>query len=276
MTEKPLVSFLMTVYNGMPLLPQTIDSLREQTWPNVEVVIVDDGSSDGSVDYLRQIAEEDPRVRVFTPGRLGRGPALNFALNQCRGTLIAINDADDPSMPQRAELEATFLLDNPEYGMVGSYFEIQDSQTGETRIIKHPTENDALREGLTRGQVFQHSTCMFTKAVMDEIGGYDENRRFLFDREIFIRTAAVSKVANLPHVLITLNRHGGQFFMHSFKGLDREFQDCLLKIRAIRTFGFPLSRCLPHIMKMLWVMIPVRIRHALPSSLRSRGRDMVV
>ena len=94
MVECPQVSVIMTVYNAEQYVKLAIDSILNQTLHNIELVIVDDGSSDGTSKLLAE-AKTDPRVRVISKDRIGRGRALNVAWSNARGLYIANLDADD-------------------------------------------------------------------------------------------------------------------------------------------------------------------------------------
>ncbi|MFH1516801.1 MAG: glycosyltransferase family A protein, partial [Pseudomonadota bacterium] len=100
--DPPAVSVLMANYNGEPYLAAAIQSVLGQDLTSLELILVDDGSADGSVALAQGIAEQDPRLRVFSGQRLGGpAPVRNFALDQARGDWVAIIDSDDLVHPQR-------------------------------------------------------------------------------------------------------------------------------------------------------------------------------
>ena len=101
MTTKPLVSVLITAYNAENLLSIAVKHLTEQTYRNIEIVVVEDGSKDRTSAIIKDLAAFDSRIKPFFPGRLGRAKALNFGLSKCQGEFVAVNDADDFSMPER-------------------------------------------------------------------------------------------------------------------------------------------------------------------------------
>src|SRR3972149_9086486 len=104
----PMVSVLMTIYNAEPYLRAAIDSLISQTFPDWELIAVENGSTDGSLSVLKDYA--DPRVRVFQQKKnIGRTPALRFAFDQARGDYVAVLDADDISSPDRLARQVAFL-----------------------------------------------------------------------------------------------------------------------------------------------------------------------
>ena len=99
----PLVSVLTTNYNGLEFLPETVESVLKQTFKNFEYIVVDDGSDDGSVEYLKSI--KDPRVKLVLLPRSGRGKGLNEGLKYARGKYVAILDADDVAPSYRLDAQ---------------------------------------------------------------------------------------------------------------------------------------------------------------------------
>lgn len=265
----PLVSVLMTVYNGMPHLESSLDSLVRQTLFEIEIIVVDDGSSDASCAYVEELSARDNRIKLFTPGRIGRAAALNYGLEKSAGDFVMINDADDTSYPSRAEKQLRFLLDNPEYGLVGSICETVDHESGITSVTQLPEADREIRSALTNGQPLQHISIMFRKSVLTKIGGYS-NRRFLLDREIFIRVLQVSKGRNLPEILATVNHHSNRFFYHGFQGRVRAQAHYLMCMKAVWRLGFPKWKMLKPLLGIVALYIPRFVRNLIPSGIRSR------
>ena len=112
----PRVSVVTTVYNGEPYLDRAIPGILAQTFKEFEWILVDDGSQDRTPELLRELAQRDSRVRVFSPGRLGLAAAANYGVSQARGEYIARQDFDDTSYPDRLRLQVTFLDAHPDVG----------------------------------------------------------------------------------------------------------------------------------------------------------------
>jgi len=220
----------------MPLLKEVIEHLLKQTYTNLEIVVVDDASKDQSLSYLKSI--EDKRLKIFSDGKLGRGKALNFGLSKCTGKYIAINDADDISLPERIELQVNFLEQNPDYGLVGSNF-IKVFGENKEEFSKKSLDNDSLRLELSKHSCIQHSCVLFRKTIMDAVDGYNLNIRYLYDRDIYIRVAKIAKIANLPQHLVLINRHENQYFNNQFKGFERKMFSLKYGFIAIRELGLP-------------------------------------
>lgn len=172
-----LVSFLVTAYNAERYLDKTMDSLLEQTYPNIEIVVVEDGSNDKTAELLVAKAENHITIKAYFPGRLGRSKALNFGLSKCRGTYIAVNDADDFSKPDRVQKQVDFLRAHPEIGLLGGRKEITEG--GKTWVDEVIVSDEDIRRAFVNGQPIQHSTVMFRKEEVDKVGGYNEKIKFL-------------------------------------------------------------------------------------------------
>jgi len=236
LNTSPLVSVLITVYNGLPLLKDVIDHLLQQSYTNIEIIVVDDASKDESLSYLQSIKDE--RLKIYSDGKLGRGKALNYGLSKCLGKYVAINDADDISLPKRLELQVNFMEQNPDYGLVGSNF-IKVFGEDKEEYSKKSLDNNSLRLELSKQSCIQHSCVLFRKSIMEAVGGYNLNIRYLYDRDIYIRVAKIAKIANLPQHLVLINRHENQYFNNQFKGYERKLFSLKYGFIAIRELGLP-------------------------------------
>jgi len=257
------VSFLITVFNDWEKLEETIPTLLNQNFDSFEIVIVDDGSNNETRSYLKDLETRFQKIRCFFPGKLGRGGALNYGIENAIGEYIAINDADDLSDPNRLNLQYQFLCNHQDYGMVGSNFFQLDMETKEKKIVEKPKENLQIRKSLIREQPFQHSTALIRKAILQQIGGYNTFIKFLFDRDIFIRMAKVSKLHNLQIPLVTIKRHSKQFFYHSFSPYHRRYMHHRYCAFAIIQLGFPKYLLLEPIFVYTWEVISITYKKIL-------------
>lgn len=234
--DNPLVSVLITVYNGLPLLKGVIEHLIAQTYQNIEIIVVDDASEDATMDYLKSV--QDTRLKFYSNGKMGRGKALNYGLSQCMGKYVAVNDADDFSLPDRIQKQVDFMEANSDYGLVGSNF-IKIFSENKKEYSNKSLDNSNLRIELSKHSCLQHSAVMFRKSIMQKVGGYNLKIKYLYDRDIFIRVAQTSKIANLPDYLVIINRHDNQFFNKSFKGFERKLFTLRYSFEAIEKLNLP-------------------------------------
>ena len=205
----PAVSVLMPIRNGLPYLIQAYVSLTMQSNPNWELVAVMDGCTDRSEEFLRR--QNDPRIIIISLNRpAGLAPALNIGLAACRADVVARLDADDVCHRLRLERQLEFLNANPRMGLCGSAAEIIDAEGRPRGVRRFRSGSYGLRRALLWRNQFVHSSVMFLKHTVVELGGYDESMVPLEDYELWLRVAAFSDIDNLPETLICYRRHGNQ------------------------------------------------------------------
>jgi len=189
----------MNVYNGMPYLPAAVDSIRNQTLQDIEIILVNDGSTDGSAEYLDAL--EDPRVRVLHQENSGTAVASNRAIAACRTPYIARMDADDLSLPHRIATQLAFMERNPDVGMVGT----QAAWFGTHSVgksIKLPTAHDAIWDALVSGyHGMVHATLMMRTEVIRSVGGYWSIPKLDDDTDMMLRMGEAARLANVDKTL---------------------------------------------------------------------------
>lgn len=251
--KESLVSILITAYNAEDYLEYTLDALILQSYPILEIVIVDDGSVDSTPSIMTRKAIDDKRIKVFFPGRVGRSKALNFGLRQCHGEFVAVNDADDFSKHDRIEKQLAFMKENREVGLLGTSKEIHDG--GMTWTDNVATQDVIIRELFAHGQPIQHSSVMFRRSILEKVGGYNEKISFLLDRDIFIRVGQICKMAQLNEPLIILNRSENQYFKHRFNGIKRSWMSTKYQLKAVYCFGLSPKLYISIVMKFAYSFV---------------------
>ena len=193
----PRVTVLMPVLDATPYLPDAIASMQAQTYSHFVLLIVDDGSTDGSVDYLRSLG--DSRIQVLADGQhRGLGGALNHALAHVTTEYIARMDGDDLCHPARFEQQVALLDASPGIGVVGTQFTHMGNggRTGFGRRL--PLTHEKIIHDLNRGVLAViHASLMIRTKEFRQIGGY----RFSGigeDWDMLLRLAEVTRFANLP------------------------------------------------------------------------------
>jgi glycosyltransferase involved in cell wall biosynthesis len=201
MSSAPTASVVLSVRNGGSDLPKAIDTILNQTFSDIELIAINNGSVDGTREFLDQIT--DPRVRVYHQEDQGLAAALNRGISLARGRYIARQDHDDWALPTRIAQQVGFLDAHPGHALIGTCAEIWvgDQPTG--RFHDHPTDDATLRFGLLFNNPFVHSSVMIRKAALDEVGCYttDRTRQPPEDYELWSRIARRFSVANLPERL---------------------------------------------------------------------------
>ncbi|QWV99039.1 glycosyltransferase family 2 protein [Geomonas nitrogeniifigens] len=200
---QPLVSILLPVYNAEPYLAEAIDSLLAQTFTDFELIVVNDGSTDGSAKVIARYA--DPRIRLLEQENRGLSPSLNRAISVSRGRYLARQDADDISYPERLAKQVDFLERHPDCGLLGTWADIYVGSRRTERAHQHPCDNAALKFNLLCDNYFVHSSVMMRRSVQERVGLYAaEADRQPEDFDLWSRFVRDGdcRIGNLPERLV--------------------------------------------------------------------------
>ncbi len=204
----PRLSVLMTVFNAGAFLGPAMDSVLAQDFGDFEFVIVDDGSTDGSVARMRSVS--DPRIRLYVNERnLGQTPSLNIGLRLCRGAYIARLDADDLCLPGRFRRQVAFLDAHPDIGIVGGSVRTIDADGRMMERSPLPTDDDALRWLSMTRNPFHHPSVTLRRDLIERTGHYfDEQYGANQDYDLWDRLLAHTRIANLADDVLAYRVHG--------------------------------------------------------------------
>lgn len=200
----PLVSIVSVFYNRQKYVVKSVRSLLEQSYPNLEIILVDDGSTDGTLETLRSFS--DPRLQILTGPNQGFVTALKNAISTARGSLIAIHGSGDLSHPKRIEKQVAFLDKHHDVGVVGCHVENVNLSTN-TAGRYATVISDNLTEQLKAKCPFTHGEVMFRRDLYDEVGGYRTFFKYAQDYDLWFRLSAVTKFGVVPEVLYTRYAH---------------------------------------------------------------------
>ena len=216
----PLVSVIMSVYNGEKYLVQAIDSILNQTYQNFEFIIIEDCSTDNSLDILEEYAKKDSRIKIIKKekniGIKGFIKNLNLGISIAKGKYIARMDADDISLPERFQKQVDFLENNPEITLLGAQLNLINEQnkiTGEAiGALQH---RDIVKKITSQIQLF-HPVIMFRK---DQNIQYREKFIYCEDYDLYLNLITQGKkLANINEKLLhyrilesSISRKGDNF-----------------------------------------------------------------
>lgn len=203
--RKPIISIVMSVYNGATYLRHAIDSILHQSFSDFEFIIINDASTDETESIIG--CYYDPRiVYIKNEDNLQLPKSLNKGLAAAQGKYIARIDADDISLPHRLQTQFEFMEANPDIGVCGSWVEIMGLDEGE--IWKTPTTANAIQTQLFFHNCLSHPSIMMRHSVLEEHQlQYDEKRLRAQDWQLWIDMTKHTKVANIPEILLLYRRH---------------------------------------------------------------------
>lgn len=202
------VSCIMPVYNCEDFLSDAIQSILDQTYDQFELIIINDGSTDGSRAIIEEFASRDDRVIMINQCNQGIVGALNAGLNQARGDLLARMDADDIALPHRFDFQRKYLADHPECVLVGGYAEAFSSMSNKTSITtggwRTTTDLAAFPPKIA---VSVHPLIMTRTESIRRAGGYRAMYCHAEDYDLFIRLAKYGEIHNPPNVVLRYRAH---------------------------------------------------------------------
>jgi glycosyltransferase involved in cell wall biosynthesis len=212
MQQKELVSVIIPLYNRAGLIEETLDSVVHQTWRPIEIVVVDDGSTDDSVRVVQQwfktLRNEQKKglsVNLLKQANKGAPAARNHGLREAKGEYIQFLDSDDLLMPEKLAVHVRFLIEHPAYDYVYSMGRSFGSQT--KNIITGNKKSKTVG-GLLGKNPLNTETGVYTKRVCNKIGGWDEKLEVWQDREYNLRLLLLKpKIKFISKVLFLFRFH---------------------------------------------------------------------
>lgn len=211
MTETtPRVSAIMTVYNTARWVARAIDSLLTQTYRDIEIILVDDGSTDDSAQIAQAAVARDKRVRFAACAHAGIASASNQAIGMARGEYIAVLDSDDIALPDRFARQVTWLDAHPDVAVLGGAMVTMDEDERKQRTVRYVTAPSDLRKAVMSYSPIAHPAAMMRRHVITAIGGYRSTFEPAQDYDLWLRVSEQAELANLPAVLTYHRHHPGQ------------------------------------------------------------------
>jgi len=200
MNTNPLISVIIPTYNKAQYLGEAIKSVLNQTYKNIEIIIIDDGSTDKTREVVKSF--DDEGIIYFSQENKGPASARNTGIKKAKGKYIAFLDSDDLWLKEKLKRQIDFMEKNSEIGLMGTAcYEITDKG----RIIGKkifPVKNEILQKDLIKYNPFIQSSVMTKREVFDKVGLYDENFRESEDYDLWLRIASQYKIANLSEPLV--------------------------------------------------------------------------
>jgi len=245
------VSVVMTARNEARAVGRAISSILAQTLNDLELIVVDDGSADGTRAEIDKFC--DPRLRVLSnkPG-MGISRSRNRAITQAAGMYIAIFDADDVSAPDRLEKQARFLDENPGVALCGSWGLRRAG--GRAEVFKQPLTHHEISASLDRTNPVINSTLMARSGVLKEYR-YDESLGRHEDYDLILRCAKKETLANLPETLVEFEASDSVAY-----AVREHYWKTVVRLRAVFRYGYPPKMLLWILPSLVIPFIPYRVK----------------
>jgi glycosyltransferase involved in cell wall biosynthesis len=209
----PLISVIMPVFNAEKYINEAIESILNQTFFDFELCICDDGSTDGSYDICKKFESIDSRIRIFKNNRnIGNLKTTNFLFSQCKGDYIAIQDADDYSIPERFQLLWNEFEKDSHLGIVGSNYMITDEGLNAISCGNLPLNDEAIRYIMEKEvPPILYGSILVKKEILEKVGFLRPvfNRKGYADLDLLYRICEVSKSKNIKQIAYFYRQNGG-------------------------------------------------------------------
>ena len=238
MKTKPLVSVVIATYNRSKFICETVDSILNQSNQNLELIVVDDGSTDNTEELILKYSNKNIRY-VKTDNWGGPARPRNIGINLAKGKYIAFCDDDDIWMPHKLNRQLKYFK-NQSVGMVFS----MQKQFGAISIFSNyfgigplPFKQDTSVEALVNENCIPNSSVIIKKNLLDKIGNFDERKSFVAieDNDLWIRVSKNAKIAYVPEVLVMHRNHKESIYLNSDK-IEKGVEELKLK------HGFPNNK----------------------------------
>lgn len=257
MSSAPIVSVVSAFYNRAQYVRESVGSLLDQAFREMEIIIVDDGSTDGTASELAKLS--DPRLKVIVQANAGFVAAMNCGIAASAGRYVAVHGSGDISLPGRFEAQAAFLDAHPDVGVVGCSVRVGQ------RIIgpwKGPIRRGPLYDATLERNPFFHGEVMFRRSLFDHVGGYRPAFRFAQDRDLWLRMGRHCEYAILPEPYyerrflanavsrnpdqVIMQKKLAQFAVQNAKSVDATGRDLLDRFGPAAFFMTKPTRKLSH------------------------------
>lgn len=214
----PAVSVIIPTYDRWPMLGEAVESVLAQSFTDYELIVVDDGSSDGSANKIGSLARD---IRIIVQPRRGVSAARNHGARVARGRYLAFLDSDDLWRPRKLAVQTAFMMEHPDIGIC---------QTEEIWIRRGVRVNPKAKHRKPSGDVFRASlelclvspsAVMMTKDLFDALGGFDENLPVCEDYDLWLRVAVRHPVPLIRAPLVVKRGGHADQLSHSLWGMDR-------------------------------------------------------
>lgn len=221
---QPRVSVIMPAYNRDATIHAALGSALQQNYPNMEFVVVNDGSQDDTQKIVETFQQQDPRiVLVNNSSNFWISRSRNIGMEHSTWDIFAVLDSDDIRFKKdKIDTQVRFLWEHPNVGILWTNAIVKNK--GKYSYTKERLTDRDIRANSIRGTQFVHSTMMYPKQVCETIGGYNPKIKYADDREFQLRAGKYFEFANLPEYTLLYNAHDNNV---SHQHRDRQLMESM-------------------------------------------------
>jgi len=195
-----LISVLISTFNSEKWIDRSLQSILNQTYKELQIVIIDDGSTDDTIDRINKI--KDSRIELYLKEHSSIADSLNYGIKKIQAGYIIKADSDDLSVPTRIEEQYEFAIANPEYGIVGTNFLSVVPNGNVLQKVRYPKNHEHIVDQLPRKCCMFHGSIIIRKSILNDIGGYDSSLNAAEDWDLFLKLIGKTKFYNLQKYLV--------------------------------------------------------------------------
>ncbi len=208
--EPPLVSVQICTYNRADFLPKALDSVLSQNYPNLEIIILDDASTDDTEKIISEYASKNSNIKYYrNEENLGITATRNKILSLTNGRYLAVLDSDDYWIDSnKISAQVNFLEENPEYALVGTFCNLVDKNGRTIKKIERQTDDSKIRQKILCQNQFMHSSVLYKKNSFNEYSNNYPTGQ-VEDYATWLELGKKYKFANLPIFTTNITEHSG-------------------------------------------------------------------
>jgi len=236
---KTKVSILMTCFNAEAFIEKSIKSIKNQSFKNWELIIVDDFSKDQTLKIAKKLKTN--KIKIYSLKKhIGRTKALNYGLKKIKNDLVAILDADDIAYKNRIMVQKNFLEKNQKTLLVGSWYKVIDKSGKIIKNVKIDTIEKNIYKNMIYRNLFCHSSIMFKKSLLTKIGYYPENIIYAQDYAFILKSMKLEIPRVIPKYLTLSRRWDNSMTYNPSYQKDIVLDKIKIMIFSIKNFSYPL------------------------------------
>ena len=204
--KKNLISVIFPIYNASNYLDESLQSILSQTYKDFEVILINDGSTDDSLDKCKKYQKEDSRIKIINNKHQGLTKSLNDGIKFSTGKFIARQDADDISKVNRFEKQINWFSSSNNRVLCGTngYVVSPNGKIRQNNVITF--SHDKIINKLKYTNCFMHTSVMFLRLAAEKFNFYNENLKYAQDYDLWWKLSTLGEVGNIPEKLVTVKR----------------------------------------------------------------------